>query len=166
MSIQSISSGIQAASLQKTSAVKAACAQGDSTAPVNRSSDNTTDQAKFSDFGKLMAKLQDLSVNDPEKFKKVTSEIAEKLKDAAGSATGQDKEFLEKMAENFTKASESGNVDDIMPQQLSQSKNQAATYGKESSGRNSFGPPQGPPPTQSEAISGAMKEEFKLVEDE
>jgi hypothetical protein len=71
--------------------------------------------ADVSKVGQSLSKLEDLATNDPEQFKKTTAAIAEKLKAAAGEATGREKEFLTSMAEKFATASDEGTTDAIQP---------------------------------------------------
>ena len=72
--------------------------------------------AHVSKFGQFLSKLKSLSESDPEKFKEVTSQIADTLDTAAQNATGDEKDRLTTLAERFKSASESGSADDLMPQ--------------------------------------------------
>jgi hypothetical protein len=65
--------------------------------------------------GQLMGQLDSLAQSDPDKFKAVTADIAQKLKDAASSQTGARADFLSKLADRFSTASESGNASDLNP---------------------------------------------------
>jgi hypothetical protein len=67
--------------------------------------------------GQLMSQLADLAQSDPTKFKAVTAEIAQKLKAAAGAATGPEAAVLNKLADRFDAASQSGKASDLAPQQ-------------------------------------------------
>jgi len=64
-----------------------------------------------------MSQLADLAQSDPTKFKAVTAEIAQKLKAAAGAATGPEAAVLNKLADRFDAASQSGKASDLAPQQ-------------------------------------------------
>lgn len=65
--------------------------------------------------GEVLNKLAQLLESDPDKFKEVTAKIAEKLKEAAASATGQDAERLNSLAEKFQQASDSGDLSALQP---------------------------------------------------
>jgi hypothetical protein len=69
---------------------------------------------KLSKLGSDMKQLEDLLQTDPSKFKQVTSEIAQKLQDAAQSAAdsghGQEAGALNDMAAKFKTASEAGTM--------------------------------------------------------
>ena len=59
-----------------------------------------------------MQKLEDLQSSDPDKFKQITTDMASKLKAAAGKAPeGFEKEFLTKLAESFDASSKSGKLE-------------------------------------------------------
>ncbi len=62
-----------------------------------------------------MSELNDLATSDPAKFKQVTSDIAQKLRDAASSASGGQADFLTKLADKFQQASDSGGVSASKP---------------------------------------------------
>lgn len=64
--------------------------------------------ADISGPGKFFAKLQQLSQSDPAKFKDVASKLADEFKTAASNASGQDAQFLSKLADRFTKAAQTG----------------------------------------------------------
>jgi hypothetical protein len=65
--------------------------------------------------GQLLSQLKDLAASDPAKFKAVTADIAQKLKDAASAQGGSGADFLNKLADRFSAASESGNASDLTP---------------------------------------------------
>lgn len=71
--------------------------------------------AEFSKIGQMLSKLESLASSDPEKFKELTAEIAEKLKEAAQGATGREATFLSAMADKFATASREGTTDAIKP---------------------------------------------------
>jgi hypothetical protein len=75
----------------------------------------TGDSSNISNLSQLFSQLDSLASSDPARFKAVTGEIATRLTDAAGSATGGQAEALNRMAEQFTKASESGKAEDLRP---------------------------------------------------
>jgi len=66
--------------------------------------------------GRLMSQLKDLATSDPAKFKAVTAEIAEKLKAVATSQGGKSAAFLDKLADQFSAASQSGSASGLTPQ--------------------------------------------------
>ena len=63
--------------------------------------------------GQLFSQLSSLATSDPDKFKTVTADIAQKLKDAAGSKTGKQADFLNQLADKFSAASQSGSASDL-----------------------------------------------------
>ncbi|HEY2902693.1 MAG TPA: hypothetical protein VGL59_19070 [Polyangia bacterium] len=63
--------------------------------------------------GQLFSQLSSLASSDPDKFKTVTADIAQKLKDAAGSQTGKQADFLNQLADKFGAASQSGSASDL-----------------------------------------------------
>jgi hypothetical protein len=67
--------------------------------------------------GQLFSQLSSLAQSNPDQFKSVTADIAQKLKDAASSASGSHADFLDKIADRFQAASQSGNVSDLAPPQ-------------------------------------------------
>lgn len=78
---------------------------------------STSDSSVLSGPAKLISELQTLSTSNPTEFKKITGELATQLQKAASSATqpGQ-KDFLNGLAANFQKASETGSFSDLIPQ--------------------------------------------------
>ncbi|HVR61270.1 MAG TPA: hypothetical protein VMU50_05190 [Polyangia bacterium] len=66
--------------------------------------------------GQLFGQLSSLASSDPAKFKQVTADIAQKLKDAAGSQDGKRADFLNQLSDKFTAASQSGSAADLAPQ--------------------------------------------------
>ena len=71
--------------------------------------------AQVSGPGKWMSELQSLASSDPDKFKQVTSEIAAKLRQDASSATGNQAASLDKLADKFDQASQSGSMSSLQP---------------------------------------------------
>lgn len=71
---------------------------------------------QMSQMGQLMNQLSTLAQSDPEKFKQVTAQIADKLSDAASQQSGQASDFLNKVADRFKQASQSGKASDLAPQ--------------------------------------------------
>ncbi len=65
--------------------------------------------------GQLLASLKSLASSDPAKFKSVTASIAQQLKDAASAQSGAGADFLNKLADRFSTASQSGNASDLTP---------------------------------------------------
>jgi flagellar motor switch protein FliG len=72
-----------------------------------------------SKMGDLMSQLQQLSQSDPAKFKQVMAEISDKLKAQAGDATGK-ADFLNKLADKFSQASQTGDMSALKPPQAQQ----------------------------------------------
>ncbi len=77
------------------------------------SSGSSTTQAASVDIskpGELFSKLQKLKAQDPDKYKQVVSDLADKLKTAASSATGKDQEVLNNLASKFQDAANGGDL--------------------------------------------------------
>jgi hypothetical protein len=88
-----------------------------STAPVTSSEAANGVNVDISRPGQLFSELSSLAQSNPDQFKSVSADIAAKLKDAAGSATGSQADFLNKIADRFQSASQSGNISDLQPNQ-------------------------------------------------
>ncbi len=133
MSVNAINSSLSATSLE--SILKTRTASTSETSGVS-----SDPPARVSKLGSLMAQLSELQQSDPDKFKEVASTIADKLKEAAASATesgdSEKATQLTELAEKFTTASETGSMPDLRP-----------PGGMKGAG----GPPPGggPPPTDS-----------------
>ncbi|MEA2697785.1 MAG: hypothetical protein QOI66_2056 [Myxococcales bacterium] len=65
--------------------------------------------------GQLFGQLSSLASSDPDKFKTVTADIAQKLKDAASSQDGRRADFLNQLADKFGAASQSGSAAGLAP---------------------------------------------------
>jgi hypothetical protein len=89
----------------------------------------------------MFSELQQLQSTDPAKFQQVTGDIAQKLKSAAGSATGPAAQFLSSLSDKFAQASQSGNLSSLTPSQGSQSgaSSAQAAYQKHSGGHHHHG---------------------------
>lgn len=80
------------------------------------------DSLSLSGATALSSKLEALSKSDPAKFKKAMDEVATKLTDQANASTDpKEKETLQNLAGEFTKAGETGDVSGLKPQHHSQS---------------------------------------------
>jgi hypothetical protein len=79
--------------------------------------------------GQLFSQLSSLAQNDPDQFKAVSADIAQKLKDAAGSASGGQADFLNKIADRFQSASQSGNVSDLAPPNAGKARHHGGHHG-------------------------------------
>lgn len=88
-----------------------------STTPVTSSDAANGVNVDISRPGQLFSQLSSLAQSNPDQFKSVTADIATKLKDAASSASGSQADFLNKIADRFQAASQSGNVSDLAPPQ-------------------------------------------------
>lgn len=110
MSISTIQSALSASSIQPIVA-----SQTPPAPVVDPGSAVSGVSVDISQPGQLFSQLASLAQSDPAQFKSVTADIAQKLSDAASSQTGAQAEFLKRMADNFTAASQSGNPSDILP---------------------------------------------------
>ncbi len=70
---------------------------------------------QVSERGKVLQELNDLQKSDPAKFKQVTEEISQKLRDAANSASGGQATSLKTLADKFAQASQSGDMSALQP---------------------------------------------------
>ncbi|MBS1874473.1 MAG: hypothetical protein JSU00_14755 [Acidobacteria bacterium] len=140
MTVSSLSSSLYIGNQYSTSQIRRA-----SSAAVQDASDQNG-ASGVSKLGSYMKQLEELQSSDPTKFKEVTAEIAQKLKDAAQTATdnGDDgqAEALSDLADQFTTASENGSMPDLRP------KDGARAQGP-------MGPPPPPPPDASSASSSS-----------
>ncbi len=101
----------------------AACQTGSSsiqsTALADISSVLQDPSPQISKLASYMQQLKDLQKSDPEKFKAVTSEIADKLNDeakkAGDSGDTQQASRLTELADKFEKASQDGSMPDLRP---------------------------------------------------
>ena len=138
MTVSTLSSSLYIGNQYSTSQIRRA-----SSAAVQDASDQNG-ASGVSKLGSYMKQLEELQSSDPTKFKEVTAEIAQKLKDAAQTATdnGDDgqAEALSDLADQFTTASENGSMPDLRP------KDGARAQGP-------MGPPPPPPPDASSASS-------------
>jgi hypothetical protein len=75
----------------------------------------SSETVNISKRGQLLGELRSLAESDPDKFKAVTAEIAKQLKSAASSQTGSAAEHLNKLADRFGAAAQSGNAADLTP---------------------------------------------------
>ena len=89
-------------------------AQADQTSSLSNLSGDAS-SSQVSGPGRWMSELQNLEKSDPDKFKQVTSEIAEKLRREASGATGTQATFLNKLADRFDQASQSGDMSSLQP---------------------------------------------------
>ncbi len=100
------SSSVQAVSQAVASAVDQASSAG--SVP--------TEQHSRSGPAKLFKQLEALAKSDPEKFKKVTAELAKTVQTAADQATDpREKQMLGDLAKKFADASESGDASALKP---------------------------------------------------
>ena len=72
--------------------------------------------ANISGPGRMFQQLADLGQSDPTKFKAVLSDMASTLRADAQKATGDEASRLSQIADRLDKASQSGNVADLLPQ--------------------------------------------------
>jgi hypothetical protein len=110
MSIGSISSLFSSPNIDPT---RSGAAQP--SGATDASAIGSSETVDISKRGQLLSDLSSLAQSDPEKFKAVTAEIAKQLKDAAASQTGSAAEHLNKLADRFGAAAQSGSVADLTP---------------------------------------------------
>ncbi len=72
-------------------------------------------QTSVSPEASLFGQLSSLAQSDPARFKQVAQEISDKLKDAAGQATGGKADFLNQLAARFGDAAQSGDASVLKP---------------------------------------------------
>jgi hypothetical protein len=110
MSISSSDPLANAASIGATSTAAARPAQGDADGDGDAQG-----AVKVSPRAQLLAKLQDLEQSDPAQAKQVLSDMATKLRDQAGQATGEDASRLTAMADKLQKAADTGDLSGLGP---------------------------------------------------
>ncbi|HEY3266082.1 MAG TPA: hypothetical protein VGM37_04090 [Armatimonadota bacterium] len=129
------------------------------------SASSTSSAADLSKPGQMLAKLKQLQQEDPAKFKEVVSKIADKLSAAAekAGADTKDGKFLTKLASDFQKAADTGDLSSLEPPARpandaiaaykSLSGSDGSALGKAANGKGPRGaggpPPGGPPPASS-----------------
>ena len=96
--------------------ITSVASQTTATSTVGSSDATTGVTVQMSKPAQLFSQLSDLASSDPDKFKQVTTDIAQKLKDAAGSQDGKRADFLNQLADKFSAASQSGSATDLAPQ--------------------------------------------------
>lgn len=109
MSISNVSPASSIYSVQSVSVSVSSVTQTDDTTP------STGVNVDISKPGQLMSQLSALAQSDPDQFKSVTANIAQQLKDAASSQSGAAADFLNKLADKFGNASQSGNASALAP---------------------------------------------------
>jgi hypothetical protein len=110
---------------------------------IDRGPSPPSDEGSTSGPAELFKKLEALAKSDPEEFKEATAQMAEKVKEAADTATDpHEKKMLTELASKFSEASQTGDASGLKP--------------PEHGGRPS-GPPPGPPPNDSPSVSGAAE---------
>lgn len=117
--------------------------------------------AAFSRMGKMLAKLESLASSDPEAFKSLTGQIAEKLAAAAGKATGREAQMLKGLAEKFATASREGTTDALRPPEPPQGGRGAQAYRQAPKADEEGGARRQPGP--GDAARSAFDEIFKLA---
>ena len=102
-------------SVQGNSGVQsvASSAQPNNTTAIPDSDDAVS--VSMSKRAQLFSSLDSLASSDPEKFKAVTSKIADQLRQAAANETGGGADAMNKLADRFSAASQSGQTADLAP---------------------------------------------------
>jgi hypothetical protein len=75
----------------------------------------TSDSIDFSKPGELFSKLKELQQADPEKFKQVCADIAQKLKSASQDQSGFGSKMLSDLAEKFQNVADGGDISQLQP---------------------------------------------------
>ena len=123
VSIQSVSNDTSSAALQwllaltSNNSTNATQTRSTSSTSATASTASSTDSAlsELSQLVKLFSKLESLAKDDPSAFKKLTAQIASELSDAAKQTTGSESSALQKLADKFTTASQTGSMDALEP---------------------------------------------------
>ncbi|MBN9658920.1 MAG: hypothetical protein J0H49_12125 [Acidobacteria bacterium] len=141
MSVNAINSSLSANSLESILKTR-------TSNPSGTSGVSSDPPARVSKLGSLMARLSELQQSDPDRFKEAASTIADKLKEAAASASesgdSEKATKLTELAQKFSSAAETGSMPDLRP-----------PGGMKGHGgpHPGGGPPPGPPPTDSSTSS-------------
>jgi hypothetical protein len=93
-------------------------------------------QASISKPGELFGKLQQLEQQDPDKFKQIVGSIADNLRSAAQQAGGQGSSFLDKLADRFDQAAQTGDLSSLQPQQSPEQQQNGAVSGHHHGGHH------------------------------
>ena len=113
MSVTGVSNSSTAQSIYQLYASQlSSSSSSTSTSSTNSTGSTKADSAHISKSGELFSKLQQLQSTDPEKFKEVCSNIAEKLKSAA-EESGDTK--LSDLAEKFQNVADGGDISQLQP---------------------------------------------------
>jgi hypothetical protein len=70
---------------------------------------------EFSSAAQLYGKLENLADNDPDRFRKVTSAMAESLRDVAQRSSGTEAKAIKNLAAEFEEASRTGKANPLAP---------------------------------------------------
>ncbi len=136
-SIGSTLNSINQSLLSEISAYQAATqTAGPSTTQTSSSTSSTSDRVDLSQVGKLFQELKDLQSSDPAEFKKVLTDAATQLKNAAQQQTDpKQASFLSNLADKFQKAADSGDLSALRPD----SSSTGAAYGPHGHHRHHHG---------------------------
>jgi hypothetical protein len=170
MSIESINGADSTSSLWWLEAIKKKEETSTNTDTTVTTATQAAATLDVSPMGQMMSRLDSLSTSDPEKFKEVTSEIADKLTEAASSATGRDAEFLKGLASQFATASETGDVSALQPPERPQHGHGPSRYesGQSDATDGTTAPPPPPPPDgasgwPSDSVRSTLDDIFQMV---
>lgn len=92
-----------------------AASQDESTTALLSGAVSGPDSTKFSKMSELFNKLEQLKSSDPDKFKSLMSEAAEKLKTAAQEQFGFASKMLSDLAGKFEDVANGGDISQLMP---------------------------------------------------
>jgi hypothetical protein len=114
MSVTSVSSSY----VSMTEGVSGTGSAGSATGAASGSDSGCggTGSASMSKGAQFLNQLQQLKQSDPDKLKQVLSDISSKLQDAAKQAIGTQADALNKLADKFQQAAQTGELSKLQPQ--------------------------------------------------
>jgi hypothetical protein len=107
MNIQNLYSSLTTTSATNVASVTNATGSPSSIPPAAGTGAST---ASISGPGQLFSELQQLSQNNPTEFKAVASQLASSFQTAAGQASGSDAKVLTNLANQFSQAAQTGQL--------------------------------------------------------
>jgi hypothetical protein len=113
MSVSSVSSSSNIALIQWLASRSAQSSSQTGNLSSLLSSSDTNGSVSISHLSKFLSRLDGIAQSDPDKFKSMMSETAAKLSTAADNETGEVAASLNKVAEQFSKAAETGTTNPL-----------------------------------------------------
>lgn len=116
--MSAVSSLLSSSTVWNLSKLNSASTVSSTSGTISSSSTSATtssDSVDISKPGELYSKLQALQKSDPAKFKEVVSDIAQKLKTASESQTGNEAKMTSDLAAKFQSVADGGDISQLKP---------------------------------------------------